>query len=138
MTPISERQRACFYIYKKQKKCETFIYIYKKPDTFQKAGKFPVCFYPQKDRHFNLRDFSWKFWNWHIYIYKAWNFALRDVFIYKNPDTSQKEIQFALRFFICKNPDTLRYTIFHGIFEIGRRGGGIFIHKNKSLCVKFL
>ena len=33
MTPISKRQRARFYINKKQKKCETFLYLYKNPDT---------------------------------------------------------------------------------------------------------
>ena len=32
-------------------------------------------------------------------------------------------------FFIYKNPDTLRYAVFHGIFEIGGGGGGIFIKK---------
>ena len=37
MTPISERQRARFYTYKKQKNCEMFVYKYKNPDTLQKA-----------------------------------------------------------------------------------------------------
>ena len=36
MTLIGERQRARFYKYKKQKNCETFVYIYtKKLDTLQ-------------------------------------------------------------------------------------------------------
>ena len=43
------------------------VYTYKKPDTLQKARQFPLRFYIQKDRHFTLRDFSWKFWNWHSY-----------------------------------------------------------------------
>ena len=45
MTPISERQRVRFYIYTKSKKnCETFIYIYKKPDTLQKSRQFALRF----------------------------------------------------------------------------------------------
>ena len=35
-----------------------------------------------------------------------------------------------------KKPDTLRYAIFHGIFEIG--GGGTFLYwKNHALCVTY-
>ena len=46
-----------------------------------------------------------------IYIQKAWHFVLRDVFIYKKPDTSQKSRQFALRFFYTKSL-TLCFTQF--------------------------
>ena len=52
-----------------------------------------------------------------------------EVFKYKNLDTSQKAI---------KNPDTLCYAIFHGIFEIGREKGEILYAGNNSLCVTFL
>ena len=55
MNPMSERQRACFYIYKKEKNCETFIYIYKKRDTFKKSRQFALRFYSQKSRHSTLR-----------------------------------------------------------------------------------
>ena len=45
-------------------------------------------------------------------------------FIYtKKPGTSKKARQFALRFLMYKKPDTLCYTISHGIFEIGGGGG---------------
>ena len=57
-----------------------------------------------------------------IYIQKSWHFGLRDIFIYKKPDTSQKARQFVLRFYLYKNPDIFCYAIFYGIFEIG--GGG--------------
>ena len=96
MTDIRERQRARFYIYKKQKNAKRF-YIHKKQDTSQKAGQFPLQFYIQKAWHFTSRDFLWKF-EVGVYIQKAWHFALRDVFIYKRPDTSQKARQFALGF----------------------------------------
>ena len=48
--------------------------------------------------------------------------ALRDVFISKKLDTSQKPRQFAIRFYIQKS-GTLRYTIFYWIFETYRGGG---------------
>ena len=64
MNAISERQRASLYIYKKAKKMRNVLYIYKNPDTFQKARKFPFGF-------------------------------------------------------IYKKPDTLRYTVFHEILELG-------------------
>ena len=38
-----------------------------------------------------------------IYIQKAWDFVLRDVFICKKPETLQKARQFALRFYIQKS-----------------------------------
>ena len=36
----------------------------------------------------------------------------------KNPDPSKKQDNFRY-VFIYKNPNTLRYAIFHGTFEIG-------------------
>ena len=68
MTPISERQCARFYMYKKAKKCETIINIYKKSDTLQKARQFSLRFYSQKSRHFTLRGF-YDFFEIDIYIY---------------------------------------------------------------------
>ena len=54
MTPIRKRQRARFYINKKQNKLRNgYIYIFKKEDTFQKARQlFELRFYTQ---------FSWNF-----------------------------------------------------------------------------
>ena len=43
MTAIIEIQRARVHT-QKAKNCETFLYT-KKPDTFQKAGQFPLRFY---------------------------------------------------------------------------------------------
>ena len=66
----------------------------------------------------------------HIYIYKKHD-TLRDVaFLYANILTLRKKRQFLLRFFIYNKPDTVRYAIFHGIFEIGE-GGGIFMYKKQ-------
>ena len=46
------------------------VFIYKKPDTFQKAREFPLRFYTQKAIHLTLRDFH-KFFEIGIYIQKA-------------------------------------------------------------------
>ena len=61
MTPISKRKRACFYIYKKQTNRETFIYIYKNPDTLQEARQFGLLISLQKAGHFKLHKCSWIF-----------------------------------------------------------------------------
>ena len=61
MTPISERQRACFCTYKNQsKKNDTYIYIFKKTDTFPKASKLNYIFIhknPDTLRHAIFRIF---------------------------------------------------------------------------------
>ena len=43
ITAIIERKHARFYINKMQKKLRN-VYIYKKPDTLQKARRFPLRF----------------------------------------------------------------------------------------------
>ena len=55
---------------------------------------------------------------------------MRNVLIYKKSDTLQKSRQFALSFTYRKH-DTLRYAIFHKLFEFG-----IYIQEawNFSLC----
>ena len=65
MTVIIERQLA----QKGKQNCETF-FIYKKPDTFQKARQFPFRFYIQKGIHLTLRDFH-EIFEVGIYIQKA-------------------------------------------------------------------
>ena len=81
MTPISERQRAQFYIYIKQKNCKTFIYINKKSDTLQKSRQFPLFFI-----HKNLDTLRYAIFMKilklaFIYIQKAQHSVLHDVFI---------------------------------------------------------
>ena len=72
-----------------------------------------------------------------IYMQKAWHFALCEVFIYKNPDTSKKAWQFALTFLYTKSP-TLSLRDFYWIFEIDEVGGAFLYAKRNRLCVKFL
>ena len=68
MTAIIERQRARLYTQKAKKLPNVFIY--KKPDTFQKARQFPLRFYTQKSIHSTLRDFH-EIFEVGIYIQKA-------------------------------------------------------------------
>ena len=64
MTPIRENQRARFYIYKKQNKRETFIYIYIKSDTFQKERQFALHFIHKITHTLCYAIFHEIFWNW--------------------------------------------------------------------------
>ena len=89
-----------------------------------------------KARQFTLRYFH-EIFKSDIYIQKSLQFTLRDIFIYKKPDTSQEGIQFELRLYI-KNPDTLCYAIFHGMFEIGRGRGNFLCKKQCTLHYIFL
>ena len=55
MTNIRERQRDRFYIYKKN--IVRRIYIFKKPDTFQKSRQFVFRFYSQKTDNYITQFF---------------------------------------------------------------------------------
>ena len=68
MTAIIERQRARLYT-QEQKQLRS-VFIYKKPDTFQKARQFPLHFYIQKAVHLTLWDFHESF-EVGIYIQKS-------------------------------------------------------------------
>ena len=119
MTANIERQRACFYIHKKQKKLPK-TFIYKKPETFQKARQFLL-------RHINKNPYTLRYAIFHeifevgIYIQKAWHFALLDVYIYKKLDTSQKARQFAIRFYI-QNPALCVTRFFIEFLKFAERG----------------
>ena len=121
------------FICTKSKKLRNVL-IFKKPDIFQKAIQFPLRFYIQKAIHSTLRNFR-EFFVDGIYIQKAWHFALRDVFICKKIDTSQKARQFAIRFYIQKS-GTFKLRDFSLNFWNLRRG--VFIEKIQSFCVTFL
>ena len=111
-------------------------FVYKNPDTLQKARQFLLRFYIQKARHFTLRDFH-ENPEVGIFIQKAWHFVLCDVFIYKNPDTSQKSRQFALHFYIQK-VGHFALRDFSCNFWFWRKGGEGVIWKTNALCITFL
>ena len=72
-----------------------------------------------------------------IFLQEACHFALRDVFIYKKPDTSPTARHFALRFYIRKLGH-FALLDFSLTFWNWRRGEDIFILKKNALCVEFL
>ena len=116
-----------------------YIYIYKKLDTFQKSRQFTLLFYSKNARHFTLRDFSWNYWNWHLYKYKNHDTLSYMTFLYSQIQTLWKnQDNLGYGFFIYRKPDTLGYTKFLCIVEIGGGGGGIFLNKKKAFCVKCL
>ena len=53
MTAIIERQRARLYTQKGKKLLN--IFIYKKPDTFQKARQFPLRFFNTKSHTLDVK-----------------------------------------------------------------------------------
>ena len=68
ITAIIERPRARIYTQRAKKMRNVFIY--KKPDTFQKDRQFPLRFYIQKAMHLTLRNFH-EIFEVGIYIQKA-------------------------------------------------------------------
>ena len=109
MTAISERQRAHFYIYKKQKNAK-LLYI-------------------QKARHFTLRTYSWKFWSWHLY--KKTHSNLRDVkFLYTKSRHFAKSRKICITFLYTKTL-TLCVTRFLLNFWNWRRWRDILICKKQ-------
>ena len=126
-TSINERQRECI-LCTGSKKCKN-IYI-------QKAGHFVksriiciTCFYTKILTLYVIFHGNWEV-GIYIYIYKAWHFSLNDVFINKNPDTSQKARHLVLHFHIQKDWHFALLN-FHGNFEIGRGKGGFYMHKTR-------
>ena len=72
-----------------------------------------------------------------IYIQQARHFALRDVLILKNPDTSEKARQFVLRSFNTKILTLYSTQFFIKVLEIGRMGGGFYQQKRMDFLVHF-
>ena len=119
-----QRKTTCTFIYiLKAKKCETF-YI-QKARHLTKSKKICVTFLIQKSWRFTLRNFSWKFWNWHLYtksmtLCVTWSFYIQKVRHF----TKSKTICVT---FLCTKSLTLCVTRF--FMEISKlaEGGGIFI-----------
>ena len=94
------KTKRTFYMHTKQNNCETFLST-KSHTPFKKLDNFRYVFIYKKQ--YTLRcGIFYEFFEIGIYIQKAWHFALRDVFIYKNPYTFQKAWQFVLPFYVQK------------------------------------
>ena len=136
MTTISERQRARYYIYKRQNKFETFIYI-QKSRHFAKSKTICVTFLFTKIHTLHVTQFSMGF--------------LKLAFIYKNQDTlryvtflytkiqalRKKQDNFRYVFLYTKSL-TLCVTQFFMKFLKMAQGGAFLSTKNNALSVTFL
>ena len=103
MTPISERKRASFYIFKNQKNAKR-LYIYTKSKTiFKKQDYLSYVFIHKMPDTLHYMIFH-EIFEIGIYIYtESMKFCVMQPFyVYKNPNTSKKARQFASHFFILK------------------------------------
>ena len=71
MTPISKRQRARCYLYKKQEIRNVYIYIYKNPDTLQKSKTIFVTFLFTEIKTLYITKHFMIVFNWYLYIKKV-------------------------------------------------------------------
>ena len=95
-----QRKTTCMFLcIQKQKKCEIFIYI-QKARQFTKIKTICVTLFHKNPDSLRYAIFMKFLKLASIYIQKAWHFALRDVFIYKKPDT-------------YKNKDNLHYVFLY-------------------------
>ena len=115
----SNRERARFY--KKTIKNRN-VFIYKKAYTFQKARQFVLRFYT-KNKTLYVTGFFMKILKLAV-IYKKHDTLRYVTFLYTKSLTIRKK-QDNLWYVFIQKSGTLRYAIFHRIFEICGGGGGI-------------
>ena len=116
------------------------LYIYiQKARHFSKSKTICVTFLFTKIQTLCVMRFFMKYLKLEfIYIQKAWHFALRDVFIYQNPDTSKKSKTICVMFFYIKKAWYFALHDFSWYFWNWRRVRVIFIITINALCVKFV
>ena len=103
----------------------------------QKSRPFVLHFYTFKKPDTLRYTIFYKTFDIGIYIQKALHSALRDVFIYKKPDTSQKARQFVLRFYIKKILTHCVKRFFMEFLKLVERGEFLYA-KSNAFCVTFL
>ena len=124
--PGSDANNTPLLLYKKRGGGVKLIYLYKKPDTSQKARQFAYRFYSQKARHFTSRNFSWNCWNWHLYKSKK-HYTLRYMtFIYTKTRHLKKGKTNCVTFFYIQKSWHFGFCRFCEIFEICRGGGHFY------------
>ena len=127
------------YSIKKSGEIAKLLYIYIKSQTlFKKQDNFRYVFIDKNPDTLRYTIFQ-EIFEIDIYIHTkiitlcvTWRFYIKKARHFKESKT------ICVMFFIYKKPDTLRYAIFHGIFEIVE-GGQVFLFlKNNSLFVTYL
>ena len=124
-----------FYLYKKQKKLRN-VFIYKKPDTFQKARQFPLRFYTQKAIHWRYGIFM-KFLKL-AFIFKKHDTLRYVTFIYSKSMTLRKKQDNLLSFLYTQIRHFSVTRFFHWIFEICGGGGYLFLKRQCTLREIFI
>ena len=115
------------HIKSKKKLRNDDIYV-QKARHFAKIKTICVTFLFTKSQTLYIKQFFMMFLKLaFLYRKKSQHFALRDVLIYQKQTLCKKKDVLNIR-----NPDTLRYAIFHGVFEIvGGGGGEVFMSKTQ-------
>ena len=126
MTAIGKKTTCTFFIYRNKK---TRNALYPKSETFcKKQANFRYFFIHKKPDTLSYAIFHeiLKL----AFIYKNYDTLCYVRFLYTKSQKFRKKQDNLCCVSIYKNPDTLRYAVFHWIFEIGGRRG-IFIYKKQ-------
>ena len=124
------------FIYTKSKKVVKRFYI-QKSGHFTQSKTISVTFLYTKIETLYVTQFFMEILKLTI-LYKKHDTLHYVTFLYTKIQTLSKKQDNLRSVFIYKNTDTLRYAIFHWIFEIGGGGGGGYMQKNNALCITFL
>ena len=122
------------FIYANSKKnCETFLYtksqtLFKKLDNYRYVFKYKKPYTWRYGIFMKILKFA--------FIYKNHDNLRYVTFLYTKSSRHFAKIETICDTFYVQKFGSLRYAIFHWIFEIC--GGGAFIKKNNGLCVTFL
>ena len=131
-----QQKTTCLFLFvQKAKKYETFFYT--KLQTLSKNQDNVRHVFIYKRNTLYVTRFSWKCWNWHLYTQKVWNFASRDVFIYKKAESLQKLRQYALRLY-TKSLIIWITQFFLEFLKLAEGGETFFYAEINALCVTFL
>ena len=127
MTAIVERQRARFYIQKKQKNRETFK---------KKSQTIPVAFLYTKSNTLYVTGFFMNFLKL-AFIHKKYHTLGQVTFLYTKTQTLRKNQDNFRYVFIYKNPALCVPRFFIGFLKFAE-GGDIYLKKYNSLCFTLL
>ena len=126
MATISKRQRARFYIYKKQNKNRN-VYIYiQKTRHFAKIKTIFVAFLFTKSQTLDVTKCFMKIIKL-AFIYKSMKFCVKRRLYKQMQDTSQKPRQFLLRFKYTKILIIFTTQFLMELLKLAEDGGGGFL-----------
>ena len=122
----NQRKTTCMFLHIQKRKNMRNVYIYiQKSRHFAKRKTIYVTFLYTKIQTLDITIFSWKIWNWHLYVYKKHDTLRYVTFLYANIQTLRKK-QDNLRYvFLYTKIRRLCVTQFvMEILELAEGGGG--------------